>query len=344
MGKRPAGAGKPAVVKFHELAAGQTADFFALLGERTPGKTRDGKPFYTCRFRDRKRTLESKIWADHPLFPDCDGHWQAGRVYKVRGTATEHERYGVQLEPHQVREVRDEDRDDGFAEGDFFERSRFDGDAMSADLRGLAEAEVKDAPLRQLVVGLLDAHADVLKQLPADPRRYFPFPGGWLEHTLSVARSCLLLADRYLAHYPELTPPLNRDLILAGAVLHEIGRVGELAAGLPGQPAEPTVAGHLFGHQLLGRDLIREAATGVADLNPELLTLLEHVVLSHLTRPEWGSVRQPLIPEVLILHHADDLDAKLETYVRCLTRDPADGPLTERDPVIGRPLLKGRGV
>ena len=337
MAKRP-------TVKFHDLIPGRPADFFALLADRTKGLTRDGKPFYTCRFRDKQRGLEAKVWADHALFPDCDQSWQAGRVYKVRGAAVEHERYGVQLELHQVREVRDEDRDDGFAEGDFFERSRFDSEAMFGELRALAESEVKDGPLRSLVVGLLDAHVEALKLLPADPRRYFPFPGGWLEHTLSVCRSSLVLTDRYLTHYPELTPPLNRDLIVAGASLHEIGRVAELGVGVMGQTAEPTVAGHLFGHQLLGRDLIRAAAKDINDLNPELLALLEHVVLSHLTRPEWGSVRQPMIPEVLILHHADDLDAKLETYVRCLTRDPSEGRLTERDPVIGRPLLKGRTV
>jgi 3'-5' exoribonuclease len=335
---------RPAVAKLHELVPGQSADFFALLAERTKATTRDGKPYYTCKFRDNKRTAECKVWADHALFGECDQHWVAGGFYKLRGVFHEHERYGPQVEVYQVREVRDEDREDGFTESDFYERSRFDSDAMFSELRALAEAEVKDGPLRALVLGLLDANAVALKYLPADPRRYFPFPGGWLEHTLSVTRSCLLLADRYSAHYPELTPPLNRDLIVAGAVLHEIGRVGELAAGLPGQPAEPTVPGHLLGHQLLGRDMIRDAAKVVSDLSPELLTLLEHVIVSHLALPNWGSVRQPMIPEVLILHHADDLDAKLETYVRCLTRDTADGPLTERDAVIGRPLLKGRSV
>ena len=77
-------------------------------------------------------------------------------------------------------------------------------------------------------------------------------------------------------------------------------------------------------------------------MNPELLRLVEHVVVSHLNHPEWGSPRQPLIPEALILHHADDLDAKMEMYARCLTRDPGTGPFTERDPIIGRPLYKGR--
>ena len=215
---------------------------------------------------------------------------------------------------------------------------------MFAELRALAEAEVADEPLRTLVLRLLDEHADALKALPAHPRAYFPFPGGWLEHTLSVSRSALMLADRYIAHYPELTPPLNRDLIAAGAVLHEIGRVSELVVGEPGLPAEPTIPGHLLGHHFLGRDLVRDAARELPDLNPELGLLLEHVIVTHLTRPEWGSPRLPAIPEVLILHHADDLDAKLEMYARCLTRDTADGPFTDADPVLKKPLLKQRSV
>jgi 3'-5' exoribonuclease len=100
----------------------------------------------------------------------------------------------------------------------------------------------------------------------------------------------------------------------------------------------------LFGHLLLGRDLVRDAARAQGDVNPELLRLLEHVLLSYLALPEWGSPRLPLVPEALILHHADDLDAKLEMYVRCLTRDRAEGPLTDRDPVLNRQLFKGRGV
>jgi 3'-5' exoribonuclease len=333
---------KPAVVPLHQLRPGQPADFFALLSEKVRGTTRDGKPYFNCRFRDLRRTAEAMVWADSPLFAECEADWQPGMTFKVRGVYTEHERYGPQVELHQVRPTREEDRADGFREADLVERSRFDSDVMFADLRKLAEAEVKDEPLRQLVLALLDRHADALKRLPAHPRTFYPFPGGWLEHTLSVARSALMLADRYAAHYPELSPPLNRDLIAAGAVLHDIGRTAELSAGAPGQPAEPTVSGHLFGHLFLGRDLVRDAARDVPDLNPELVMLLEHVVVTHLTRPEWGSPRLPAIPEVLILHHADDLDAKLEMYVRCLTRDTADGPLTDRDPVLGKQLLKGR--
>ena len=335
---------KPAVVPLHKLEPGPPADFFALLAEKTRSSTRDGKPFFVCKFRDRVRTVSAPVWADSPLFAECERDWQPGMLFKVRGSYGEHERYGPQVDVQQVRPVRDADREDGFRESDFYDRSRFDPDATFAELRALAETEIADVPLRQLVLGLLDAHADALKKLPAHPRAFYPFPGGWVEHTLSVARSCLLLSDRYLAFYPELTPPLNRDLIVAAAMLHDLGRAAELAPGEPGVPAEPTVDGHLFGHLFLGRDLIRDAARGVTDLNPELVKLLEHVVVSHLTRPEWGSPKLPAVPEVLILHHADDLDAKLEMYVRCLMRDASDGPFTDPDPILKRQLYKKRSV
>ena len=332
---------KPGLARLGQLEPGQFADFFALLAERTKGATRDGKPFYTCRFRDAHRTATCMVWADSPLFPKCEAEWQAGKFYKVRATYSEHDRYGPQIDVHNIREVTDADRADGFEEADFLERSRFDSGEMFAELRGLAESSIADEPLRRLVLTLLDRHAEALKVLPATQRHYFPFPGGWLEHTLSVTRSCLMLAEKYRAHYPDLQPPLNRDLIAAGAVLHEIGRVAELE---PTQPSEATVPGRLFGHLFLGRDLVRDAAREQEDVNPELLQLLEHMLVSHLSLPEWGSPRLPLVPEVLILHHADDLDAKLEMFARCLRRDVSAGPFTERDPVLGRQLLKERSV
>lgn len=83
---------RPVVAKLHELTPGQSADFFALLAERTKATTRDGKPYYACRFRDNKRAVECRVWADHPLFGDCDQHWTAGGFYKVRGAYQEHER------------------------------------------------------------------------------------------------------------------------------------------------------------------------------------------------------------------------------------------------------------
>ena len=334
--------GKP--VPLHELAAGEPGVFFALLTQKTAHSTRDGKRFLTCHFQDAKRRVTCAVWSDSPLFAECEAEWVVGGCYKIQGGYFEHEKYGPQIDIQKIRPTRPEDADDGFREADLIERSRFDSAAMFADLRQLADEAIADAPLRQLTLALLDAHRDTLLVLPATVQRFYPFPGGWLEHVLNVARLCLDLAARYAASYPDLQPPLNVDVVVAGAILHDLGRAAELAPGPPGTPPEPTVAGRLFGHVLLGRDLVRDAARAVPDLHPDRLTLLEHLIASHLTLPEWGSPRLPAVPEVLILHHADDLDAKFEMYARCLARDPSPGPFTERDPNLGKPLWKGRAV
>jgi len=335
---------KPALVKLSEMKPGELADCFAQLVEKTHRSTRDGKPFYSCRFRDAHRSATVMVWADGGLYDDCQTHWQHGGFFKIRGTFSEHEKYGAQLEIEQVRPVLERDRDDGFTELDFMERSQFDPEAMFTELRATIAEEIGDKPLLALVQKILETHDAELKLLPASARHYYPFAGGWLEHTLNVVRSCMFLADRYAAQFPEMKPPLNRDLVIAGAVLHDIGRVKELEVAVPGQPVRAGVSGELFGHLFLAYDLIRSAARDVPELNPELLELLLHIVVTHLRIPEWGSPRLPCIPEVLILHHADDLDAKFEMYARCLTRDTTDGPFTERDPVLGRPLLKHRTV
>jgi 3'-5' exoribonuclease len=333
---------KPPLVRLCELTSGQLADFFALLCERTRSTTREGKPYYTCRFRDARRWASFMVWADTPWFELCEREWREGQVYKVRGVYAEHDKYGAQIDVQNIRPVCDADRADGFEPADFVEHSRYDSAAMLAELKSLAEAQIGDLPLRRLVLTLLERYAEPLKRLPATLKKFFPYYGGLLEHTLSVTHTCLQLVEKYAAHYPDLRPPLNRDLVVAGAILHDIGRVLEF--GNDSLLAQATVPGRLLGHLFLGRDLIRDTARELGDVQPELVQMLEHIIVSHLNLPEWGSPRLPLIPECLIIHHADDLDAKLEMYVRCLSRDQAAGPFTERDPVLGRQLYKGRTV
>jgi 3'-5' exoribonuclease len=336
---------RAAVTCLSDLKPGDRGTFFALLADRVRGLAQNNKPYFKCVFKDLRRAATYMVWEDGPFFKACDAEWQPGQFFKIRGVYTEHERYGPQIDVEQIRHVEDRDAAEGFNPADFAGRSRLDPDQMLAELRTLIDSEIADLPLRKLTRALVDQFADRLKVLPATERRFYPFAGGWLEHTLSVARTCGWLATWYRDRYPDLRPPLNRDVVVAGAVLHDIGRAVELVPG-PSvlDPAEPTVDGRLFGHLFLGRDLIRDAAREQGDVHPELVRLLEHLVISHLNHPEWGSPRLPLIPEALILHHADDLDAKLEMFARCLTRDPGPGPFTERDPVLSRHLYKGREV
>jgi 3'-5' exoribonuclease len=334
---------RPPLLKLAEIQAGQFADCFAQLVEKRRGQTQNGKPYYQLRFRDSRRSVVVMIWQDHDLFEACQSQWQVGQFFKLRGTFVEHERYGPQMEVEAIRPVEERDREDGFQERDFVPTSRYDPEQLFQELVQWVQQEIRTGPLQELVLRLLHKHEAELKPLPASDRRYYPFAGGWLEHTLNVARHSVWLADRYIQLYPELHPPINRDLVAAAAVLHEIGRVRELDLSV-GTPPRLSVAGELFGHVILAYDMIRTAAAEVTELSAELVELLLHVVLAHLRLPEWGSARLPCIPEVLILHYADDLDAKLEMYIRCLTTDSSDGPFTERDPILGRALLKQRSV
>jgi 3'-5' exoribonuclease len=330
------------IVKLCDMQLGQSADCFVQLAEKKRSTTREGKPFVTCRYRDARRTIGAiPIWGDAPLFEECQ-KWQAGQFFKVRARLAEHDRFGLQLEIEQIRPIEDRDREEGFTELDFQEHSRIAAEQMFADLCDLVEAEIGDAPLRTLVIRILTDHAAIIKQLPGSVRHYYPFAGGWLEHTLNVAHSCALLTDRYAKQFPDLKPPLNRDIVLAAAVLHDIGRVHDIQLNAPGFPVERGVAGELFGHLYLAFDMIRTAAREIADLDRELVDLVLHVVISHPQAPEWGSPRRSCIPEVLILHYADELDARFEMYARHLANDRGDGPFTERDPILNRVLLKER--
>ncbi len=333
---------KPPLLRLCELAPGQYADFFALLSSRTRQTTRDGAPYYSCWFQDAKRKAAYKAWADSTHFAACELEWSEGKFYKIRGTFEENEKYGPQIDIHAIRLVNEEDRAEGFNPADFLEHSRRDPAAMLLELTALAQAEIANSALRDLVLRLLERYAEPLQRLPATLNKFHPFVGGLLEHTLSVTQSCLHLVEKYGAYYTELRPPLNRDLVVAGAILHDFGRVLEFEANsfVP----QPTIPGRLFGHLFLGRDLVREAARDVPNLNPELLQMLEHIIITHLNLPEWGSPKLPIVPECLIIHHADDLDAKMEMYVRCLSRDKAPGAFTDRDPILNRQLYKGRSV
>lgn len=332
---------QPPLKALHELTTSdQLVDCFALLAEKKRGLASNGKHYLLCRFRDNRRTVTAMIWGDTDLFEFLEDDFPEGHFYKLRGAYTEHERYGPQFEITQIRPVNETDQKQGFDSSQLVETSRFDPDDMMTELCHLVKDNVSDEPLCRLILSLLHEHSEPLKRLPATQIKFHPFVGGLLEHILSVTKNCLYLVDRYSEYYEELEPPLNRDLVIAGAVLHDIGRVREFSDDP--LATQVTVEGHLLGHLFLGRDIVREAALKQDDVHPELLQMLEHLIITHLKLPEWGSPRLPCIPECLILHHADDLDAKMEMYVRCLSRDTAPGPMTDRDPILNRQLYKDR--
>lgn len=336
----PRGEVEPRIVKLAELEPGEHGDFFALLVKRDRAQTRDGKPFYRAAFRDAGRTATAMIWADGGWFEDCEQHWQPGACYKLRGRYYENQ-YGPHIEIEKIRPVEPADAAAGFDPAAFHPASRFDPEQMLAELIAIAEKQISDVFVRRLTVELLQDHAEVLQTMAAAAHNHHAYPGGYLEHVLSVTQTAVYLADKYAALYPDLEPPLSKSLVVAGAILHDIGKLVELDHRPAG--AEYTPVGRLVGHLVLGRDLIRAKAATIEDFDAETLLRLEHILLSHQGLPEWGSPVPPSTPEALLVHFADDTDAKFQMMAAALASPAtaAESAFTSRDNPLKRRIFRG---
>ncbi|MEX2138582.1 MAG: HD domain-containing protein [Pirellulales bacterium] len=165
-----------------------------------------------------------------------------------------------------------------------------------------------------------------------------------------MTKTCAQLADKYDEYYPDLQPRLDKGLVVAGAILHDIGKLREIEQQSGG--AVYTSAGTLLGHMVQGRDIVREGAAKLSpsfqqdsgpSLDEEMLLRLEHIIVSHQRLPEWGSPKPPMTPEALIVHYADDLDAKYN-MMYCVLRDNAEpGSVTSKKNVLYQQVYKGEG-
>ncbi|HEX4144089.1 MAG TPA: HD domain-containing protein [Pirellulales bacterium] len=324
-------------VALSEMTVGQEADLFVLMTAKEELTTRDGKPYFKVAFRDFAREVNFPIWNDSPWGVDCRTQWQPGTFYKMRAVYRE-TNFGPQLDIRKIRPVCDADAADGFSPLLCQPQTRFDREAMFAELLSIAQERIDEPTLRNLTVALLTTHRAALLTLPAATHNHHAFVGGWLEHVLSVTRTAVYLADKYDDYYPDMKPRLNRGLVVAGAILHDIGKLREIEERPQG--AEYTAAGNLIGHILQGRDIVREAAAS-HPLAPETLLRLEHIIVAHQRLPEWGSPKPPMTPEALLVHYADDIDAKYQMMFAILRDDAGDGPVTSRKNALFQKLYKG---
>lgn len=325
------------LVALSEMVPGQEADLFALLSAKQELLTREGKKYYRVAFRDARREVSFPVWADSVWADDCQRQWTTGLFYKLRACYRE-TNYGPQLEILKIRETTEADRGDGFDPTMCLPRSRYDPVQMFGELAELADEWIEDASLNRLTKNLLEAHREQLLTWPAATRNHHAFAAGWLEHVLSVARNAAFLADKYDADYPDLRPRLDRGLVVAGAILHDIGKLRELEVRPEGAVYSP--AGSLIGHSLQGRDMVREAAPA-AGLTGDRLLRLEHIVVSHQRLPEWGAPKPPMTPEALLVHYADDIDAKFQMMYAALADGSADEPFTSRKNPLMQAVYRG---
>lgn len=249
-----------------------------------------------------------------------------GTVVRVRGTVTAF-RGVLRVSVDRLRPVAEYDP------RDLLPASTRDEKELVAELRDLVRA-VGDKHLAAVLRTVFGDAAFMrrFRQCPASQSHHHACIGGLLEHTVSVAGVCRQIALRY--------PHVDADLLIAGALLHDIGKVDELSfeAGI-----QYTDEGRLLGHVVLGERRVSAAITELGNVPAGLSTRLLHVLLSHHGELEWGSPKRPSTLEALVLHHADNLDAKTVGFIEAASSaGMVDEPWTDASNLFRRPLYAPR--
>ncbi len=281
--------------------------------------TSKGDPYYQCVFRDKTGRVEAKAWNASDLFRWCQ-NWTPGDALWIEGTLSQRDpKYAPTLEVHAFARIEDDpELAANFDWSLLVECSRWTPDVLKAKIDVLLDKYVKDVRLIRLVNLLFEENWQVLSTLPAASRMHHAIQTGWLEHIWSMTRLAAFVGEHYANYYEDLNPPLRTDILILGAILHDIGKAVELSHDRKSE-ATYTLEGKLLGHIVMGRDMIREAA-GRLDppLDDETLLRLEHAVLSHHGRTEFGSPVYPQTLESFLLAEIDDMDAKVNAIARAL--------------------------
>lgn len=296
--------------------------FLCLRKDERP--TRAGSSFLLLTLQDRTGRITGK------LFDEVDRHkaqFDEGDFVKVSGTVELYEGRREILVAQIRRVDAERDRANGFSEEACVPCAPRPVDEMWAELEQRI-AGVGHEGIRALLARIARDRGDRLRVWPAAMLVHHAYRGGLLEHVLQVARTADALAAIYGA---------DRDLVFAGAMLHDIGKLQELDYQ---RAATYSYEGNLVGHIALGLMMVREAAAGLASLDARTRTQVEHLVASHHGSQEFGSPVEPMSVEAMILSAADDLDARMHQVRRAIEEDEGDGEFTSYQKRLGRVLLK----
>jgi 3'-5' exoribonuclease len=306
-----------------ELEANKVAVGTFLVQAKEIRQKKSGDPYLSLLLGDRTGEVDAKMWDNVAEVMDT---FERDDFVKVKGLVQIYNNR-PQLTVHKLQRV-----DDAAIEpGDFFPCSQRDPQEMVCELRGVV-ASVQEPHLHALLDAFLADERIVprLMRAPAAKFIHHAYLGGLLEHVLSMCKLCRLVAGHYAG--------VDLDLLLAGAVLHDIGKIHELSYE---RSFGYTSEGQLLGHITIGLRMIEEKLAQMPEFPPRLRALLEHLVLSHHGALEFGSPKVPLFPEALLLHYLDDLDAKMECMRALVEHDrQVEGHWTSYSNPLERVVLK----
>lgn len=302
--------------------------YFALASLQVREKKQGSGQYLALVLADKTGTIEARMWEE---FADAITNCNEGCYVKAQGQISKYQgKFQITIQKMRHAAVSEVEA------ADYVPTTKFDVEEMWAELRGYVSA-FENEDLRRLVFAFLD-DAEIgpaFRDAPAAKRLHHAWLGGLLEHVLTLVRVCRGTAP----FYPEVEP----DLLLTGAILHDIGKVRELSWKTS---FGYTLEGQLIGHISIAQGMLREKIAELPGFPERLRVLVEHMVLSHHGRYEFGSPKLPMTPEAVLLSALDDLEAKMQAMRNEFAASMAGGrsaeEMTEWVRSMERPLLNSR--
>lgn len=307
----------------NEIEPNQTVTGTFLVSHKDVRQKKSGDPYLSLTLADRTGELDAKMWdnaAEALTTFERDDFVRVKGLYQIFQNRP-------QLTVHKIQPVADAEVDFG----DYFPASTRDRDEMFRELVDWI-ASIQNPHLRRLleVVFADERIALAYRTAPAAKSVHHAWLGGLIEHVLSLCA----LAKMTAAHYASV----DYDLLLAGVILHDIGKIDELSYA---RGFGYTTQGQLLGHIVIGLRMIEEKLCQVPDFPAPLRDLLLHMLISHHGELDFGSPKVPMFAEALLLHHLDNLDSKMECARGLVARDQlVAGVWTGYSPALERSLLK----
>lgn len=313
------------ITQISSFKEGDSIQGFFLCVEKHLRHTRTGDLYIDLVLRDNTGTVHAKIW---DKVADLNEKFSSGDPVAVKGNVESfQERHQLVIKKISKATVQYYGRF-GYDPALVVPASPYDPKIMWRDVVELI-GKMRNPFLKKVVSSIYRKHKEKLLFHPASVVMHHNYRSGFLEHVLSMAKIADQISDFYDA---------DRDLVMAGVLLHDIGKLKEISEDME---AEYTDSGNFIGHIVIGRDMVQTAASKINKFPNELLQKLEHIILSHQGRFEWQSPKQPAFAEAMLVHMIDNMDAKMNLMKMAIEEDQNKRKWTDKKNIFRTPLYKG---
>ncbi len=292
-----------------QRAVGETVDVFLLIKQSAKGVTTTGNPFMSLVLQDKSGDIEAKLWDTKD---EHEQMYAAETIVKVGGEIHNY-RGKNQL---RIKSIRPAKPEENLTIAEFLPSAEKSADELHEEVTKYL-FEMENPQIQRITRHLLKKYQQQFLTFPAATRNHHDYVSGLADHVVSMLQLGKAICEVY--------PSLNKDLLYSGIILHDIGKVFELSGPIA---TTYTVEGNLLGHISIMVTEIAKAAEELG-IEGEEVMLLQHIVLSHHGKEEWGSPKKPMVKEAEILHYIDNIDAKMMMLDRVLGKT-REGEFSER--------------